>query len=220
GVVDPLVPELFEELVSDLHHRGQRVVMVDPNGRFELTRLADNDLVEFAAELDVALEGVEFSILRAAGFEPEGRTADLAECDLFRGLEPGELDVLASFLEERTVEPSVVLCRAGEPGDALFVVTGGSLDVVAPAVPGVTGSARIASISPGACVGEIAVIDGGSRSADVVATERSTVLTLSAESLARIEADRPEIYTRIMRNVLLMNLERLRRGAAHADRAG
>lgn len=208
GLVDPHVPDLFRELFADLDRRGQRVVMVDPNHCLART----DDHVEFRDDVDVALEGVEYALLRAAGFDPADREVDMPDCDLFRGLDDAAIRELRPLLDEARVVSGDTLCRAGEPGDAMFVLVSGSLDVVSPSV-GSTESARLASISPGACVGEIAVLDGGNRSADVVATRSSTVLELTRAALDRIERDRPEIYAALMRNILMMNLERVRRVA-------
>lgn len=211
GLVDPHVPELFGELFADLHRRGQRVVVVDPRHCLDRSFDRGDTVVEFAEELDVALEGVEYSLLRAAGFDPAGREVDLAECDLFRELDDEAVDHLRALLEETEFDVDDVLCRAGEPGDAMFVLMSGSLDVVSPSAG--RAASRLASISPGACVGEIAVLDGESRSADVIATQASTVLTLTRDALEETERTRPDIYASLMRNILMMNLERVRRVA-------
>ena len=74
-------------------------------------------------------------------------------------------------------------------------------------------------MSPGACVGEIALVDGENRSADVVAGQDSACHVLSREQFTRLETERPAVHAHILRNILLMNLERMRRGSTFADRS-
>src|SRR4051794_31187507 len=54
------------------------------------------------------------------------RVTDLLRTmDIFEALPAEELATIASLLRERRLRESEVLCRQGEVGDALFIVTGG-----------------------------------------------------------------------------------------------
>jgi CRP-like cAMP-binding protein len=69
------------------------------------------------------------------------------------------------------VEAGAVLCSAGEEGDALFILMEGEVEVRRTLEGG--REVRLAALQAGAVLGEMAALDGGPRSADMVATRRS-----------------------------------------------
>ena len=48
---------------------------------------------------------------------------------LFNGLDPTALDVLLALSHQTSAKAREVICRKGEPGDALFIVISGKLKV-------------------------------------------------------------------------------------------
>ena len=81
-----------------------------------------------------------------------------------------------------------LLFRAGDVGDAAFVLLEGELEVRRPLRDG--RDVRISSLQAGAVVGEMAVIDGASRSADVLAMRRSELWRVPrAALLSLLEQD-------------------------------
>ncbi|MFK8022544.1 MAG: glutaminase A [Ilumatobacter sp.] len=206
GVVDPLAPSLLAELTADIHTRSQKITIVDPAGRLGSSR-PGTAVPEVDGDLDLALERIEHRLLELDLVIPR---VPLDDCDIFAGLDPGDVADLRRELRERELDAGSTLCRTGEPGESLFVLTAGNLEVRFEGT-------KIASISPGTCVGEIAVIAGGPRSADVVATIPSACFELTRASLNRIESGRPRLYTKIIRNVLRTNLEGMRRRTSGSD---
>ena len=69
------------------------------------------------------------------------------------------------------LERGELLCQRGDPGDAMFVVLEGEIEIQTSSAEGK--ELRFAAFGPAAVVGEMAALDGGSRSADMVATRRS-----------------------------------------------
>ena len=69
------------------------------------------------------------------------------------------------------LEPGALLCQQGDPGDAVFVVLEGEVEIRTSSLEGV--QVRFASFGPGAVIGEMAALDGGVRSTDMVAARRS-----------------------------------------------
>ncbi len=68
------------------------------------------------------------------------------------------------------------LFAAGDPGDAAFLLLSGELEVALSRADGT--ETWLAQLKPGTVTGELAVIDGGSRSADVSATRSAQLLRL------------------------------------------
>lgn len=78
--------------------------------------------------------------------------------------------------EERLYEPDVAVVREGEPGDELFVVLEGEASVE-------RGGRALATRVAGEFFGEIAVLDGRPRSADVIARTPLRCLAIPREVL-------------------------------------
>jgi len=67
--------------------------------------------------------------------------------------------------------------------------------------------------------GELAVLDGGGRSADAVADEPSRVCVLPAAAMQALESEAPAIAARLYRNLALTLAVRLRDATAAWRRA-
>ena len=110
----------------------------------------------------------------------------LQDHPLFASLTVSELGELASLVEVRLVEQGEPVMVEGDEGDAFFLLQSGELRVTA-------GGAFVGTLRPGACIGEMAVLDPGPRAATVTATRSSELLCfdrsrfealLAADSLA------------------------------------
>jgi flavin reductase (DIM6/NTAB) family NADH-FMN oxidoreductase RutF len=104
-----------------------------------------------------------------------GRYQHLLErAPVFSSLPPEILKVITAEGVERTFDPGEFVVREGDPGDELFVIVEGEARVER------KGSA-LATFGPGEFFGEVAVIDGRPRSADVVAVSPLRALAISRE---------------------------------------
>lgn len=83
-------------------------------------------------------------------------------------------------VRKETYEKGATIFFEGDPGDAMFIVETGSVEIVK-AVEG--GSIRLAILGDGELFGEMAIIDGGKRMASAVAHEDSVVLKIPSEML-------------------------------------
>jgi len=86
------------------------------------------------------------------------------------------------------LEPGALLCQQGDPGDAIYVVLEGEIEIRTSTAGG--REVRFASFGPGAVVGEMAALDGGSRSTDMAAARRSRLWRIPRAPL--VEALRAE----------------------------
>lgn len=133
----------------------------------------------------------------------------LGRCRLFAGLEPGQIDTVATGLRSRRFRRGEVLFHQGDPGDSLFVIAAGSVKVVLPSESG--DEAIINTLRPGDFLGELALLDGAPRSATVVALERTETLMLPRARFRALVAAEPAL-----RDALLAGLAReLRRLTEH-----
>src|SRR5262245_25089261 len=103
----------------------------------------------------------------------------LAEIPLFATLDEDERNVLASQTAARTLTSGETLFRAGQPGDALFIVSQGAVELFATDTSG--NKILFHTATRGEYFGELSLIDGGPRTANAVATEETELVAVDRE---------------------------------------
>ena len=114
-----------------------------------------------------------------------------------------DLERLAATVERQKLAPGELLLREGDPGDAMFVVVSGELEVTKRA--GAT-EQPLARVGPGAIQGEIAALQGTERQASVRAVTDVEVLRIPRQGLLALLDSGPDAALALVRTVL----ERLR----------
>lgn len=104
-----------------------------------------------------------------------------------------------------------IIVRQGGAAEQIYLLAKGSVSIYHRPESSERRPQRVAAFEPGVCFGELAVMDERPRSADVLADEESTCYTLSAKQFEALNQEEPEIYAKILRNILLINVDRLRR---------
>ncbi|CAA7616963.1 cAMP-binding protein-catabolite gene activator and regulatory subunit of cAMP-dependent protein kinase [Candidatus Terasakiella magnetica] len=100
----------------------------------------------------------------------------LARTPLFAAIPPALLDELAVKAKTIKVEGREILFSKGDPGDRLYLVSKGMIRIGVLSAEG--REVTYGMIQPGELFGEIAVLDGGVRSADATAMEDCELLAL------------------------------------------
>lgn len=101
----------------------------------------------------------------------EKQTELLGEVPLFQGLSKKDLLRVARITDQVTVPGGTRIITQDEPGDAFYLLVSGS------AVAKRNGR-RLSSMGPGDFFGEVALLDGGRRSATVDALDEATLLII------------------------------------------
>jgi CRP/FNR family cyclic AMP-dependent transcriptional regulator len=109
------------------------------------------------------------------------------------------LSQLTRSLRRRTFQRGEVIFHQGDPGDTLHLMQKGRIKVVLPAESG--DEVLLAILGPGNCFGELALLDGESRSATVVAIEPVETLTLGRSDFMAFVRANPETAERLMINL-------------------
>ena len=122
----------------------------------------------------------------------------LAAIPLFSGLTEEHLTLVASRLRRRTYQERDVIVRRDGPGDALFILAGGKVKVSYQEDEDET---IIAVLSPGDFFGEMSLLDGEGRSADVIALETTEVLILSASDFQTCLMQMPAIAVALLKEL-------------------
>ncbi len=145
-------------------------------------------------EVNLALAWAEDRVLAAAGIDADGPADKMAGFEAWLKQQLGGAVSVAefmSYLEPRNVAVDEVLCRQGDPSDAIYLVAAGRLVI---SIEDKTGRAlRLRSISTHTVVGEMGFIRGIPRSATVTSEEPAKVFTLTREVFERMRAERPNL---------------------------
>jgi CRP/FNR family cyclic AMP-dependent transcriptional regulator len=105
----------------------------------------------------------------------------LRESYLFKQADDRALADLARQLRRRRFKRNEIIFHQGDPGDSLHIVSSGAVKIVLPSLEGE--EAIIATLRSGDFFGELALLDGATRSATAVAADASETWTLSRELL-------------------------------------
>lgn len=98
-------------------------------------------------------------------------TESLKQVPLFRSFDKKELDMLAKLVKEQSYTPGQTIVKAGAGGHGLYIIREGNVSVI-------QNDKTVATMGPGQFFGEISVLDGGPRTADVRADTPTVCLTL------------------------------------------
>ncbi|HZD70863.1 MAG TPA: Crp/Fnr family transcriptional regulator [Actinomycetes bacterium] len=112
---------------------------------------------------------------------PRQIAALLAQTDLFGVLDQSTLEHVAGRALVRTVDKGQTIFVQDEPGDRMFVLAEGSVKLVVRSAQGDV--VELARRGPPAAFGEVALLDGGPRSATAEAVERSVLLVVTRDDL-------------------------------------
>lgn len=118
----------------------------------------------------------------------------LGRVPMFSQLSKRELKSLASTMKQVAYKPGDVIAEEGEQGLGFFVIADGTATVEA------SGDRR-STLKAGDFFGEIALIDGGSRSAQVTAESDLTCFGLSAWMFKPFVEDHPEVAWALLKTL-------------------
>ena len=115
-------------------------------------------------------------------------------CPLFRGLDATGLAAVAAAAIEVEFPAERVIARQGEIGTGFFVVVDGTVRVV-------RDGELVARLGSGEFFGELSVLDGGPRVAQVVADGPTRCIALASWDFDRVLREEPAVALSVLRVV-------------------
>lgn len=125
--------------------------------------------------------------------------ADLENAELFRLLNPTELGPIRAAAQERTFAAGQEIFREGDPGDGLYVVKSGCVEI-----SGQINNDRrqiLSQVGPGQIFGEMAIIEDLPRSACATAVQPTAVIFLSRGDMQSLMEKTPALATALLQLV-------------------
>jgi CRP/FNR family transcriptional regulator, cyclic AMP receptor protein len=115
----------------------------------------------------------------------------LGKVPIFSGCSKKELQTIAKQVREIQHDAGHVIAAEGEPGAGLFVIDEGEADVT-------IGGRKVNHMKTGDFFGEMALLDGGPRTATVTATTDITLYALTEWVFRGLLAEHPGIAMRTL----------------------
>ncbi|MCW8129970.1 MAG: SLC26A/SulP transporter family protein [Planctomycetota bacterium] len=194
--LDYTAAHLFERMNAQLEEHGGRLLFSGMPSTLSQPRDFERYLVQLGVvsreggvllfeTQDAALEWMEDRILEAQGLRAPGEAEPLPleDFELFHGLGTESLAALAACVEERAVPAGAKAFAFGDAGDELLLVRSGSIRILLPLEGGK--NHHLATIGRGNFFGELAFLDGGTRSADAEAKADAKLYVLSRARLQK-----------------------------------
>ena len=126
-------------------------------------------------------------------------TESLRRVPLFAGMDKKELELLGKLVKEQPYRAGATIVKSGAGGHGLYIIKEGRVTVV-------RDGQSVATFGPGQFFGEISVLDGGPRTADVRADTDTVCLTLISWEVKPLLMDNSSITYKM----LLEMVKRLR----------
>ena len=137
----------------------------------------------------------------------DARAARLKAVPLFAHCTAKQIQFMVTQVEDMDFAAGRVLCTEGKSGGDFFILLSGAADVTRK-------GRKIAKMAPGDFFGEIALVDGGPRTATVTTTAASRCLVLGPRQFQNVLHQDTDIAHSVMKALTLRVREA---GAAKAD---
>lgn len=117
----------------------------------------------------------------------------LKQVSLFSGLHIHELRLIAEIVEEVTADEGEILFNQGEPGDSMYVIIDGRVQIL------LADGTPFKVFSSFEAFGEMALLDDEPRSATAKAAQAGTLLRIEREKFQALLTQYPEICMGLLR---------------------
>jgi CRP-like cAMP-binding protein len=119
---------------------------------------------------------------------------ELAKVPLFSDCSNRDLQTISRVVKDIDHRAGTVIAREGEPGVGLFVIVDGEAEVT-------IGGKKKATLGPGEFFGEIALLDGGPRTATVTAITDVKLLGLTEWVFRGLMQEHPSIAIKTLQQM-------------------
>jgi glutaminase len=214
--IDDCALSLLAQMKGTLAKKGRRLILshLPPTTGRGLMEQREAGWSEdsFFPDTDAALEWCEKRLIgeEQADDKLEKGIMPLESMDILAGFDAREVALLQATVDIASFPAGEFIVREGDPADSLYLLAAGQVSVCLRLGNG-THQKRLATIAPGVAFGELAIFDGGTRSADVIADRPAICYMLQFAKLDELAACHPEIRTKLLCNIGRELSVRLRR---------
>ncbi|MDQ1363179.1 MAG: hypothetical protein QG652_1040, partial [Pseudomonadota bacterium] len=179
--VDLTAVRMFSQMTDRLRASGGELVFTNVRKGKGLSHEVEKSLrristqtgeysVKTFIDADEAIEYAENKLLAELGEDPQAiHRVELSEGNLFADFAASDVHTLQQYMTRVSLKAGDYLFHVNDPGDELFVVLEGDIDILLPYTE--YHYKRLSKCGPGAFLGEIAFLREGLRTADAKAIE-------------------------------------------------
>jgi CRP-like cAMP-binding protein len=117
---------------------------------------------------------------------------------IFSKVEQAKLKLLAFTSERVNFAAGQEVCHQGDPGDTMYVILGGTADVL---IDSPSGQIAVAEMKKNSFFGEIAILCDVPRTATIKAKEPLSTLKITKDMFYRLVAEFPQLAVEVMREL-------------------
>lgn len=136
------------------------------------------------------------------------RVEQLSRVELFSGLKPQALELIAKVGSEETHATGTKIFQHGDAGDKLYLILEGKVRI-SREVPGM-GEEALAVLGPGQVFGEMALLDESPRSADARVHDRCRLLAIPKDGFDDLLFLHKDLAYEVLWGVVRLLVSRLR----------
>ncbi|GIS36368.1 MAG: hypothetical protein Ct9H90mP7_3760 [Candidatus Neomarinimicrobiota bacterium] len=141
---------------------------------------------------NIPLERFKLETVELNMYSTLEKTIILKSVDLFKSIPAENLSRVAQITEEVRCNNGESIITEGEFGDSLFIVVDGNVRIH-------KGDKEITQMGKGSCIGDMALLDGEPRSADVTGTEETTLFKIEQEGFYEVMGGHSDIMEAIIK---------------------
>ena len=224
ALISALAIELAYEGALSLHRQGYDARAA---WAFVSSGFAVGAVIYYSASLFLERKGAavrygtqfrEYALTRKQQ-DIDARIKLLATSDLMRHLPAEQIERLLSCINDRPLKRGEILFRAGDPGDALYIVERGKVEVLGDgARDAQTPGDAIAVLGAGHAFGEMSLLSGDPRTATIRAVEDTDLLKIDKTVFDRLVATDSQLAGAVERISHRRAIDNLSTGATGAAR--
>lgn len=156
--------------------------------------------VSFVDDVDSALEDAEGRLLAEHYEQADTSKYSLAKIDILSGLTAEDYKVLEGVVSSYRFAKGDHIVREGDDANTIFIIASGSASISLNLGEG--RRKRLSSIGPGFSFGEMALVEGGRRTADVFADDTVVCYVFSVDQINALRETHPQIPMTILANLV------------------
>lgn len=131
----------------------------------------------------------------------------LQEADALKSFSDAELGLLRPYLSVCSFPSGAQIFQQNDEADALYIIRKGRVKLYRDAMGE---RKRLSALCPGSLLGEMAFLDGQTRSATAIAEGETVCLSLGLEELERLKSDHPELSHKLLAGLGIELAKRIR----------
>lgn len=127
----------------------------------------------------------------------------LKRIEMFIGLSDEQLKKVANFCQEVQTEETRIIIERNDPADSFYLIQEGTVEILTAGTEASDDAdpSIVVTLGKGQCVGEMALVDSGNRSASVRAATGTTLFKVDCGAFRNLCETDTDLGYKVMRNI-------------------